>query len=85
MSDKDLDNIVLDPVKVFYETRLVDNSEFWVCYHKTSAFIIEELLLFSITQSQAFKRIIEGLDAQSNVLSNDHLKEILINSENKIL
>ncbi|CAG8556944.1 4089_t:CDS:2 [Racocetra fulgida] len=55
------------------------NSDFMI------AFIIEELQPFSIIQSRSFKRIIEGLDTQANILSNDHLKEILINSENKIL
>ncbi|CAG8768958.1 19924_t:CDS:2, partial [Cetraspora pellucida] len=50
-----------------------------------AAFIVEELQPFSITQSRALKRIVEGLDAQANVLSNDRLKEIFINSENKIL
>ncbi|CAG8554980.1 995_t:CDS:2, partial [Racocetra fulgida] len=49
------------------------------------AFIVEELQPFSIIQLRSFKRIIEGLDTQANVLSNDHLKEILINSEDKIL
>ncbi|CAG8558871.1 12607_t:CDS:2 [Racocetra fulgida] len=53
--------------------------------NNVAAFIVEELQPFSITQSQAFKRIIEELDTQANVLSNDHLKEILINSEDKIL
>jgi hypothetical protein len=156
------------PVKVFYEIRLINNLEFWVCRHKScisrtkylkdgstsnlwrhlrnkhhisramvevgrvkvvvknnnhcefsvmpessqstimqsfnkvkkylfdnpkqkkldnniAAFIIEELQPFSIIQSQSFKRIIEGLDTQANILSNDRLKEILINSEDKIL
>ncbi|CAG8610272.1 1037_t:CDS:2, partial [Racocetra fulgida] len=33
----------------------------------------------------AFKRIIEELDTQATVLSKDHLKDILINSEDKML
>ncbi|CAG8751064.1 13610_t:CDS:2, partial [Racocetra fulgida] len=53
--------------------------------HNIAAFIVEELQPFSIIQSQAFKRIIEGLDVQANVLSYDRLKEILINSEDKVL
>ena len=51
----------------------------------TAAFIVEDLQPFSVLQSQAFKRIIEGLDVQANVLSIDRLKELLINSEDKIL
>ncbi|CAG8479239.1 1964_t:CDS:2 [Scutellospora calospora] len=50
-----------------------------------AVFIIEDLQLFSVLQLQAFKRIIEGLDIQANVLSIDYLKEIFINSEDKIL
>src|SRR5690349_8930145 len=49
------------------------------------AFIVEELQPFSIIQSRAFKRIIERLNVQANILGNDHLKEILINSEDKVL
>ena len=50
-----------------------------------AAFIVEELQLFSIIQLWAFKRIIEWLDTQANVLGYNRLKEILINSEDKIL
>ena len=53
--------------------------------HNVAAFIIEELQPFSIIQSRAFKRIIEGLDVQANVLGYDRLKEILINFEDKVL
>ncbi|CAG8675300.1 16276_t:CDS:2, partial [Racocetra fulgida] len=45
----------------------------------------EDTFQSSTLSQTAFKRIIEGLDIQANVLSNDRLKEILINSEDKIL
>ncbi|CAG8811895.1 17831_t:CDS:1, partial [Racocetra fulgida] len=49
------------------------------------AFIVEELQPFLIIYSRAFKRIIEELDIQANILNNDCLKDILINSEDKVL
>ncbi|CAG8732506.1 17865_t:CDS:2, partial [Racocetra fulgida] len=50
-----------------------------------AAFIVEDLQLFAVLRSQAFKRVIERLDIQANIPSIDHLKEIFINSEDKIL
>ncbi|CAG8758170.1 8234_t:CDS:2, partial [Racocetra fulgida] len=44
-----------------------------------------DLYPFLVLQSQAFKRIIEGLDLQANMLSKDYLKEILLNAEDNIL
>ncbi|CAG8684873.1 17405_t:CDS:2, partial [Cetraspora pellucida] len=53
--------------------------------HHISQAMIEGDQPFSIIQLRSFKRIIEGLDVQVNILGNDRLKEILINSENKVL
>ncbi|CAG8469617.1 17840_t:CDS:2 [Racocetra fulgida] len=50
-----------------------------------AALIVEDLHSFSILQSHAFRRVIEGLDSRVNILSNDRLKEMLINAEDRIL
>ncbi|CAG8487364.1 23155_t:CDS:10 [Cetraspora pellucida] len=53
---------------------------------QTAAFIVEELQLFSITQSQAFKRIIEELDIQANSFKFKHITvSDTVNNESNIM
>ncbi|CAG8644441.1 3668_t:CDS:2, partial [Scutellospora calospora] len=84
------DDMALEPkVDMVLEPKNVDlieqNLMIQMLMKTLSTFIVEELQPFSIIQSRAFKRIIEGLNVQANMLGYDHLKEILINSEHKVL
>ncbi|CAG8710721.1 6401_t:CDS:2, partial [Racocetra fulgida] len=52
--------------------------------YNLAAFITEELQLFSILKLQTLIKIIEDLDPQASVLNKDQLKEILINTEDRV-
>ncbi|CAG8588506.1 756_t:CDS:2, partial [Scutellospora calospora] len=98
---KKIERLSGSPVKLFFETKLINNIEYWFCQHKSCTSRVKYIKDGSISNlwrhmrnryhiSRAmievvFKRIIEGLDIQANVLGYDRLKEILINSEDKIL
>ncbi|CAG8763388.1 22554_t:CDS:2 [Cetraspora pellucida] len=64
---------------------IFNNSKQKKLNNHITAFIVENLYPFSVLKSQAFKRIIEGLNTQANVLSNDCLKKILLNAGDNIL